>query len=109
MPNGSCLPSAASPHIFGPDGICSARLDGEPKWLTASRSGVRLASSTLPPEISTTRRSWSATAPKPTAPLHIPINVTVPCRHELDFVCFERHELLARTSTTVDVNPTLTG
>ena len=56
MPNGSCLPSVASPHIFGPDGICSARLDGEPKWLTASRSGVRSPSSTLPPEMSTTRR-----------------------------------------------------
>jgi putative transposase len=36
---------------FGCDGICSARPNGEPRWLTASRSGVRSPRSTLPPEI----------------------------------------------------------
>ncbi len=40
MRNGSCPPSAASPHTSGRDGICSARPNGEPRWPTASRSGV---------------------------------------------------------------------
>ena len=51
MRNGSCLPSAASPHTSGRDGICSARPNGEPRWPTASRSGVRSPGPTLPPEM----------------------------------------------------------
>ena len=51
MRNGSCPPSAASPHTSGRDGICSARPNGEPRWPTASRSGVRSPRSTLPPEM----------------------------------------------------------
>ena len=51
MRNGSCLPSAASPHTSGRDGICSARPNGEPRWPTASRSGVRSPRPTLPPEM----------------------------------------------------------
>src|ERR1700739_77042 len=38
-----------------PDAIGSARPDGEPKWPTASRSGVRSPRSTLPPEIAATQ------------------------------------------------------
>jgi hypothetical protein len=49
-PNGSYLPSAGSPRTFGRGGIGSARPDGEPRWLTASRSGMRLPHSTPPPE-----------------------------------------------------------
>ena len=49
--NGSCPPSAASPHTSGRDGICSARPNGEPRWPTASRSGVRSPRPTLPPEM----------------------------------------------------------
>jgi len=44
-------PSAASPHTSGRDGICSARPNGEPRWPTASRSGVRSPRPTLPPEM----------------------------------------------------------
>ena len=51
MRNGSCPPSAASPHTSGRDGICSARPNGEPRWPTASRSGVRSPRPTLPPEM----------------------------------------------------------
>ena len=51
MRNGSCPPSAASPHTFGRDGICLARPNGEPRWPTASRSGVRSPRSTLPPDM----------------------------------------------------------
>jgi len=46
--------SGISAH-FRPDGICSARPDGEPRWPNASRSGVRLPRSTLPPEIAATQ------------------------------------------------------
>src|ERR1700677_5124396 len=83
MPNGSCPPSAASVHTFGPDGICSARPNGEPKWLTASRSGVRPLSSTLPPEIPPTPDCSIVTALKATAPLYISTNVTVPTERRL--------------------------
>ena len=39
-----------SPHTSGRDGICSARPNGEPRWPTASQSGVRSPRPTLPPE-----------------------------------------------------------
>jgi len=39
-PNGCCLRSAAS-DPFGPVVIWSARLNGEPRWPTVSRSGTR--------------------------------------------------------------------
>ena len=45
--------SAASPRTFDHEGIGSARPNGEPKSMSASRSGVRLPRSTLPPEIPT--------------------------------------------------------
>src|SRR5271169_795442 len=83
MPNGSCLPLAASRHIFGRDGIGSARPDGEPKWPSASRSGIRSPSSTLPPEIPPTPDCSIVTALKATAPLYISTNVTVPTERRL--------------------------
>ena len=81
MPKGSCRPLAASLHIFGRDGIGLARPDGEPKWSSASRSGMRSPSSTLPPEMTTAQHCSIVAAPKPTAPLYISINVTAPGQH----------------------------
>ena len=51
MPNGSCPRSVASPHTFGRGGICSARPNGELRWPTVSRSGMRSPRPTLPPEM----------------------------------------------------------
>jgi len=69
--------SGISAH-FDHDAICSAQPNGEPKWPTASRSGMRPLSSTLPPEIPTTQSLSTAAAPKPTTPQQFSNNVTVP-------------------------------